>query len=39
MENRLMVKFVPESMIGAYERIMQFARLNAAMAQMSPATA
>ncbi|MGE5146591.1 MAG: hypothetical protein ACM3N5_07565 [Candidatus Eiseniibacteriota bacterium] len=39
VENRLLVEFIPDSMVGEYERFMQFARLDAMMETMAPATA
>ena len=39
IENRVLIEFVPESMIGEYESYMQFARLDAIMQRMAMATA
>jgi hypothetical protein len=37
IENRVMLELVPQSMIGEYESFMQFARLDATMADMAQA--
>ena len=35
IENRVMIEFIPQSMIGDYEAYMQFARLDAVMRNMA----